>query len=142
VSPAVDEEQIYHPIATLDTVLDRCEDTHEVLRLTLLSQHLQQSEHIWAYLFETGSQSSSLRPCFAREISCLGEQEPKDTQDEAALSQLCGDELSSSDSNEDEDHTGRPDAIARGDEQPNALKPASIGPPETCWRSGSSLPSP
>lgn len=201
VSPAVDEEQIYHLIATLDTVLDRCEDimrhtgqpilawlkshmvaesspqpfsflgtqqsriryrrtwkqfiafvlrafrlgpviTHEVLRLTLLSQHLQQLEQIWAYSFEIGSQSSSLRSCFAREIPRLGEQEPQDAQDEHALSQLFGDELSSSDSNEDEDHTGRLDTMARGDEQLNSWKPAGIGPPETCVRSGPSLTSP
>lgn len=123
-SPAADEEQIYHLIAILDTVLDRCEDTmrhtgqpilawvkshlvaesspqplsflgtqqsrsryrrtwkqfiafvlrafrlgpvltHEVLRLTLPSQHLQQLEQLWANSFETGPRSSSLRPCFA-----------------------------------------------------------------------------
>jgi hypothetical protein len=156
MSPAADEGQIYHLIATLDTILDRCEDTmrhtgqpilawlkshmaaesspqpfsflgtqqsrsryrrtwkqfiafvlrafrlgpvitHEVLRLTFLSQHLQQLEQIWAF---TGSQISSLRLCLAREISCLKERELRDAQDECAFSQYSGDELSSSDSDD------------------------------------------
>ncbi|KAJ5636935.1 uncharacterized protein N7484_010248 [Penicillium longicatenatum] len=199
-SPAADEEQIYHLIATPDTVLDRCEDTMrhtgqpflawlkshmvaepspqpfsflgtqqsrsryrrtwkqfiafvlhafrlgpvitlEVLRLTLLPQHLPQLEQLWANSFETGSRSSSPRPCFAREIPCLGEQEP-DAQGERALSPLFGDEVFSSDSDEDKDLTGRPDAMAQSDELLNCWKPASIGPLETCSRPGSSLLSP
>ena len=73
-SSAADEEQIYHLITAPDTVLDRCEDT---------MRHTGQPILAWL------------------KSHMVAEPEPRDAQDERALSQFSGDEFSSSDSDED-----------------------------------------